>query len=125
MNSFHGRTLATMSATGKEKWQNLFEPKVEGFKHVPFNNINAIKTALTPNTCAIMLEPIQGEGGVIEIEENYISLLRKLCDETGILLIFDEVQTGIGRTGKLFAYEHYGIEPDIMTLAKGIGQRKI
>ncbi|MBP2649460.1 MAG: argD1 [Firmicutes bacterium] len=121
VNSFHGRTLATMSATGKEKWQALFEPKVGGFNHVPLNDIDAIKTALSPNTCAIMLEPIQGEGGVIESKETYIKALRQLCDETGILLIFDEVQTGIGRTGKLFAYEHYGIEPDIITLAKGIG----
>lgn len=120
-NSFHGRTLATMSATGKKKWENLFEPKVSGFTHVPLNDIDALTNAITPNTCAIMLEPIQGEGGVFEVEENYIKTVRKICDEQGILLIFDEVQTGIGRTGKLFAYEHYGIEPDIMTLAKGIG----
>ena len=121
MNSFHGRTLATMSATGKKKWESLFEPKVSGFKHVPLNDIDALSKAINPNTCAIMLEPIQGEGGVFEIEETYIKTLRKICDDQGILLIFDEVQTGIGRTGTLFAYEHYGIEPDIMTLAKGIG----
>ncbi|MBP2643205.1 MAG: acetylornithine/succinylornithine aminotransferase [Firmicutes bacterium] len=121
VNGFHGRTLATMSATGKEKWKDLFEPKVSGFKHVPLNDIHAMKSALSSNTCAIMLEPIQGEGGVIVSDEGYIKALRQLCDETGVLLIFDEVQTGIGRTGKLFAYEHYGIEPDIMTLAKGIG----
>lgn len=121
INSFHGRTLATMSATGKKKWENLFEPKVAGFKHVPLNDIKAIKEALSPMTCAIMLEPIQGEGGVFEIEIEYIQTLREICNETGILLIFDEVQTGMGRTGKLFAYEHYEVEPDVMTLAKGIG----
>ncbi|MEN6412803.1 MAG: acetylornithine/succinylornithine family transaminase [Veillonellales bacterium] len=120
-NSFHGRTLAMMSASGKKKFENLFEPKVAGFKHVPLNDLNALKEAITPKTCAIMLEPIQGEGGVFELEKEYTKELRKLCDQTGILLIFDEVQTGLGRTGKLFAYEHYDIEPDIMTLAKGIG----
>lgn len=120
-NSFHGRTLATMSATGKEKWQDLFEPKVPGFKHVPYNDIKALREAVTEKTCAIMFEPIQGEGGVFALDETYARLLRNLCDEKGILLIFDEVQTGLGRTGKLFAYEHSGIEPDIMTLAKGIG----
>jgi acetylornithine/N-succinyldiaminopimelate aminotransferase len=121
INSFHGRTLATMSATGKKKWESLFEPKVSGFKHVPLNDIDALSKAVNPNTCAIMLEPIQGEGGVFEVEETYIKTVRKICEDKGILLIFDEVQTGIGRTGTLFAYEHYGIEPDIMTLAKGIG----
>ena len=110
-----------MSASGKKKWDNLFEPKVVGFKHVPLNDIDAINNTISPNTCAIMLEPIQGEGGVYEIEKQYIQALRKICNETGILLIFDEVQTGLGRTGKLFAYEHYDIEPDVMTLAKGIG----
>ncbi|MCE5284472.1 MAG: acetylornithine/succinylornithine family transaminase [Pelosinus sp.] len=121
INGFHGRTLATMSATGKQKWEDLFAPKVPGFKHVPLNNLDVLRQAINPNTCAIMYEPIQGEGGVFEVEEAYIKEVRKICDEQGILLIFDEVQTGIGRTGKLFAYEHYGIEPDIMTLAKGIG----
>ncbi|WP_297425326.1 aspartate aminotransferase family protein [Clostridium sp.] len=121
INSFHGRTLATMSATGKKIWEDLYEPKVPGFKHVPLNDLEAIKTAITPNTCAIMLEPIQGEGGVNELNKDYIKALRDICKERKILLIFDEVQTGLGRTGKLFAYEHYGIEPDIMTLAKGIG----
>lgn len=121
INSFHGRTLATMSATGKKKWESLFEPKVSGFRHVPLNDLDAINKAISPTTCAIMLEPIQGEGGVYEVEESYIKAVRKICDDKGILLIFDEVQTGIGRTGTLFAYEHYGIEPDIMTLAKGIG----
>lgn len=121
INSFHGRTLATMSATGKKIWDKLYEPKVPGFKHVPINDIDAVYSAITPNTCAIMLEPIQGEGGVREVEKDFIEKLSNICKEREILLIFDEVQTGIGRTGKLFAYEHYGIEPDIMTLAKGIG----
>lgn len=121
VNSFHGRTLATMSATGKKIWEDLYEPKVPGFKHVPLNDLEAIKTAITPNTCAIMFEPIQGEGGVNELDKDYIKALREICKERKILLIFDEVQTGLGRTGSLFAYEHYGVEPDIMTLAKGIG----
>lgn len=121
VNSFHGRTLATMSATGKKVWENLYEPKVPGFKHVLLNDLEAIKAAITPNTCAIMFEPIQGEGGVNELDKNYIKALSDICKEHKILLIFDEVQTGLGRTGRLFAYEHYGIEPDIMTLAKGIG----
>lgn len=121
VNGFHGRTLATMSATGKKQWESLFAPKVAGFRHVPLNDIGAVLAAVNDNTCAIMLEPIQGEGGVIEAGDEYVKALRNLCDEKGILLIFDEVQTGIGRTGKLFAYEHYGIEPDIMTLGKGIG----
>lgn len=121
IDSFHGRTLATMSATGKQKWQNLFEPKVQGFKHVPQNDLITMQNAVSDNTCAIMLEPVQGEGGVFEVDKSYIQSLRKLCNERNILLIVDEVQTGIGRTGKLFAYEHYDIEPDVMTLAKGIG----
>lgn len=121
LNGFHGRTLAMMSATGKKQWESLFAPKVAGFVHVPFNNINAVHESINPNTCAIMLEPIQGEGGVNVADEAYIKALRQICDEKGILLIFDEVQTGIGRTGKMFAYEHYGVEPDIMTLGKGIG----
>jgi len=121
INSFHGRTLATMSATGKKKWENLFEPKVPGFIHVPLNDFAALKAAVNNRTCAVMLEPIQGEGGVFEVDSDYIRQLRQLCNEQGILLIFDEVQTGLARTGKLFAYEHYGVEPDVMTLAKGIG----
>lgn len=121
VNSFHGRTLATMSATGKKVWEDLYEPKVPGFKHVLLNDLESIKAAITPNTCAIMFEPIQGEGGVNELDSNYIKALSHICKENKILLIFDEVQTGLGRTGRLFAYEHYGIEPDIMTLAKGIG----
>ncbi len=121
INGFHGRTLATMSATGKSYWKPLFAPKVEGFIHVPFNDIAAVSEAINENTCAIMLEPIQGEGGVNVADELYIQKLRELCTQNNILLIFDEVQTGFGRTGTLFAYEHYGIQPDIMTLAKGIG----
>ena len=121
VNSFHGRTLATMSATGKKKWENLFEPKVPGFIHVPLNDFAALKAAVNSRTCAVMLEPIQGEVGVFEVDFDYIRQLRQLCDEQGILLIFDEVQTGLARTGKLFAYQHYGVEPDVMTLAKGIG----
>ena len=121
VNSFHGRTLATMSATGKEKWKSLFEPKVPGFIHVPLNDAVALQAAVSDKTCAIMLEPIQGEGGVYAATAEYMRLLRRICTENNILLIVDEVQTGLGRTGKMFAYEHYGIEPDVMTLAKGIG----
>ncbi|HEY9059868.1 MAG TPA: acetylornithine/succinylornithine family transaminase [Pseudobacteroides sp.] len=121
VNGFHGRTLATMSATGKKQWDALFEPKVSGFKHVPINDLDAILACVNSNTCAVMLEPVQGEGGVYSLDMEYIKNLRKLCDDNGILLIFDEIQTGIGRTGKMFAYEHFNIEPDIMTLAKGIG----
>ena len=121
INGFHGRTLATMSATGKKHWEPLFAPKVSGFVHVPFNDAEAVRKAVSENTCAVLLEPIQGEGGVNVADASYIKELRKICDDNNILLIFDEIQTGIGRTGKMFAYEHYGIEPDVMTLAKGIG----
>ena len=121
INSFHGRTLATVTATGQEKFQKGFEPLVPGFRHVAFNNINALQSAINKNTCGIMLEPIQGEGGVRLPSDDYFKRIREICDERGILLILDEVQTGMGRTGKLFAYEHYGITPDIMTLAKGLG----
>ncbi len=120
INSFHGRTLATLSATGQEKFKKGFDPLVPGFKHVEFNDIEAIEKAITKNTCAVMLEPIQGESGVKIPDPDYMRDVRKLCDRHGILLILDEVQTGMGRTGKLFAYEHYGITPDIMTLAKGL-----
>ncbi|BCB95646.1 acetylornithine aminotransferase [Dissulfurispira thermophila] len=121
LNSFHGRTLATVTATGQEKFQKGFEPLVPGFKYVPFNDINALRSAINKNTCAIMLEPIQGEGGVKVPSDDYFKEVREICNENGLLLILDEVQTGMGRTGKLFAYEHYGITPDIMTLAKGLG----
>ncbi|WP_169086251.1 aspartate aminotransferase family protein [Paenibacillus sp. PL91] len=120
-NSFHGRSLAMMSATGKEQWKELFAPKVEGFKHVPINDLDACFAAVTNQTCAIMVELVQGEGGVHAVDEAYLYGLRKMCDMYGMLLIFDEVQTGMGRTGKLFAYEHYGIMPDVITLGKGIG----
>lgn len=120
-NSFHGRTLATIAATGQEKYQKPFKPMPVGFKHIPYNNLAAAKEAVTENTAAILIEVIQGEGGVIEGTIEYIQGLQKLCRLKGLLLIVDEVQTGIGRTGKLFGYEHYNIEPDIFTLAKGLG----
>jgi len=119
--SFHGRTLATITATGQPKYQKGFEPLMPGFSHIPFNEIQALKGAITQNTCALMLEPIQGESGVRPLSEVFLRTARALCDEHGLLLILDEVQTGMGRTGKLFAYEHYGIEPEIVTLAKSLG----
>lgn len=119
--SFHGRTLATLSATGQEKFQRGFEPLMPGFKHVSFNDVSALKKAITKHTCAVMLEPIQAEAGIKMPQEGYLKGVREVCEEYGLLLILDEVQTGIGRTGKLFAYEHFGIEPDIITLAKGLG----
>ncbi|MFZ3066144.1 MAG: acetylornithine transaminase [Nitrospirota bacterium] len=119
--SFHGRTMATITATAQEKVQKGFEPLLPGFKYAPFNNIDAVKKAINKKTAAVMLEPIQGEGGVNIPDNDYLKKLRRLCNDEGILLVFDEVQTGMGRTGRLFAYEHYGIEPDIMTLAKALG----
>ncbi|MBE0426117.1 MAG: acetylornithine transaminase [Nitrospirae bacterium] len=120
-NSFHGRTLAALTATGQEKFHRGFEPLVPGFKHVPFNDIKSMNRAITENTCAVLLEPIQGEGGVRLPDQDYLKEIRALCNENNLLLILDEVQTGMGRTGKLFAYEHYDVIPDIMTLAKGLG----
>ncbi len=120
-HSFHGRTLAMMAATGKEQWQKLFEPTPGGFIKATFNDLESVKKVVGPATCAIMVEPVQGEGGVYSAAPEFIEGLRELCDREKILLIFDEVQTGMGRTGKLFCYEHYGIEPDIMSLGKGIG----
>lgn len=120
-NSFHGRTLATMSASGKPLFAGLFEPKVPGFVKVPLNDIGAARAAIGARTVAVMLEPIQGEAGVIPADDAYLRGLRELTTEKGVLLIVDEVQTGIGRTGALFAYQHAGIEPDIMTLGKGLG----
>jgi len=118
--SFHGRTMATLAATGQDKIKKGFDPLLEGFDIVPFNDLEAVREAITPETCAVMLEPIQGEGGVQCPGEGYLKGVRELCDEQGLLLIFDEIQTGMGRTGKLFAYEHFGLHPDIMTLAKAI-----
>jgi len=118
--SFHGRTLATLTATAQEKFHKGYEPLMPGFKYVPFNDIHAVRNAIDSKTCAVMLEPIQGEGGVNCPSEGYLKALREICDEKGILLIFDEVQVGMGRTGKLFAYEHDGIEPDMLTLAKSL-----
>jgi acetylornithine/N-succinyldiaminopimelate aminotransferase len=120
-DSFHGRTMATITATGQEKFQFGFTPLLEGFKYVPFNDPAALEDAITPKTCGIMLEPIQGEGGVIIPDEQYLATVRDICNRHKILMIVDEVQTGIGRTGKLFAYEYSDIKPDIMTLAKALG----
>jgi acetylornithine aminotransferase len=119
--SFHGRTMATLSATGQEKVRKGFDPILEGFDFVDFNDIEALSCVVGSSTCAVMLEPIQGEGGVVCPDAEYLSQVRKLCDEVGCLMIFDEVQTGVGRTGKLFAYEHFDTAPDIMTLAKALG----
>ena len=121
LNSFHGRTLGMVAATGQVKHQKPYLPLPAGFINVEFNNIEAIKSATTAKTCAVMLEPVQGEGGVNLPDDNYLAKVREWCDEKGMLLILDEVQTGIGRLGTLFAYEQYGIEPDVMTLAKGLG----
>jgi len=118
--SFHGRTLATLTATAQEKFHKGYEPLMPGFKYVPFNDIQAVSNAIDSKTCAVMLEPIQGEGGVNCPSEGYLKTLREICDEKELLLIFDEVQVGMGRTGKLFAYEHDGIEPDLLTLAKSL-----
>lgn len=120
-HSFHGRTLATMSASGKAGWDTIFAPQVDGFPKAKFNDIESVREAVDENTVAIMLEPVQGEGGVIPVDPAFMQALRDICDEFGMLLIVDEVQSGMGRTGKLFAYQHYGVEPDIMTLGKGIG----
>jgi acetylornithine/N-succinyldiaminopimelate aminotransferase len=120
-HGFHGRTLATMSASGKTQWDALYEPKVSGFLRVPLNDLASVEAAITPRTVAVMLEPIQGEAGVFEANDEFLRGLRELTRERGILLILDEIQTGIGRTGKLFGFEHAGTTPDIMTLAKGLG----
>lgn len=118
---FHGRTLATLTATAQPKYQEGYEPLPGGFSYVPYNDIEALKAAVTENTCAILLEPIQGEGGINMPDANYLRQVRDLCDQKGVLLILDEIQTGMGRTGTMFAYQQYGIVPDIVTLAKGLG----
>jgi acetylornithine/N-succinyldiaminopimelate aminotransferase len=118
--SFHGRTMATLSATGQDKIRKGFEPILEGFDYIPFNDIGALRKSIGSSTCAVLLEPIQGEGGVRCPDPDYLKAVRRLCDEKEVLLVFDEIQTGMGRTGKFFAYEHFGIEPDIMTLAKAL-----
>jgi predicted acetylornithine/succinylornithine family transaminase len=120
-DSFHGRTMATLTATGQEKHQRGFEPLLPGFRHIPFNDLKAAEQAIDSRTCAVLVEPIQGEGGVMVPNDDYLPALRQLCSDRDVLLMLDEVQTGMGRTGRLFAYEHWGIEPDVMTLAKALG----
>ncbi|MBC3798204.1 acetylornithine transaminase [Acetobacterium tundrae] len=119
--SFHGRTYGAISATGQKKYQANLEPLLPEIYHVPFNDIEALKAQINPNTCGIILEPIQGEGGIHPADPEYLKEVRKICDKENIVLIFDEVQTGIGRSGKLFAYQQYGVVPDVVTMAKGLG----
>ena len=121
LNSFHGRTMANVSATGQPHYQELFQPIPPGYSHVAFGDIEELRGAITDNTVAVMVEPVQAEGGVNIPPEGYLENVRELCDQEGLLLIFDEVQTGMGRLGSLFGYEKFGVEPDIMTLAKGLG----
>jgi acetylornithine/N-succinyldiaminopimelate aminotransferase len=121
LKGFHGRTLAMVAATGKPHYQEPYKPLPAGFINVPYNDIEAIKAATNSETVAVLIEPVQGEGGVNPATQQYLEELRRWCDEEKLLLIFDEVQTGIGRSGKLFAYETYGVEPDVMTIAKGLG----
>ena len=120
-NSFHGRTVTTLSATGQDVFHNYFFPFTEGFRHVEANDIEAFRNAVTDKTCAVMFECVQGEGGVNILDKDYVKSLVQYCNEKDITVIVDEVQTGVGRTGKLFAYEHYGVKPDIITVAKGLG----
>jgi acetylornithine/succinyldiaminopimelate/putrescine aminotransferase len=119
-NSFHGRTLATLAATGRAKYRKGFEPDMPGFSQVPFNDFEALEKAITPDTCAIMLEMLQGEGGVFPADKEYLQKVRALCDQKDILMLCDEVQCGMGRLGTRFAYQKFGIEPDIITMAKAI-----
>jgi predicted acetylornithine/succinylornithine family transaminase len=121
LKSFHGRTLAMITATGQDKVKHGFEPLPEGFVHIPFNDIEAVKEAITEKTAAIMLEPVQCEGGINIASPGYMKALRAICDEKGILLIFDEVQTGMGRSSNMFAFKNYGVTPDVMTIAKALG----
>ncbi|UFJ43371.1 acetylornithine transaminase [Brevibacillus humidisoli] len=119
--SFHGRTLATLTATGQDKVKDGFLPLPEGFATVPYNDLPALSAAISPHTCAVMLELVQGEGGVLPADPQWVSAVAQLCAKTGVLLIIDEIQTGVGRTGSWFAYQQYGIKPDIVSLAKGLG----
>lgn len=121
VNSFHGRTLFTVSVAGQPKYSEGFGPKIEGISHVPYNDLEALKAQISDRTCAVVLEPVQGEGGVMPADQAYLEGVRQLCDEHNALLIFDEVQTGVGRTGQLYAYMHYGVTPDILTSAKSLG----
>jgi putrescine aminotransferase len=118
---FHGKTLGALSATGREKYRRPFEPLVPGFRHVPFGDADALEAAIEDQTAAFIVEPIQGEGGVVVPPEDYLPRVREICDRRGVLLIADEVQTGLGRTGKMFACEHWGVTPDILTTAKALG----
>ena len=121
VNSFHGRTIATLTATGQEVFHNYFGPFNEGFLYAPAGDIEALQELVDRNTCAVMLELIQGEGGVMALDPDYVQAVRKLCDEKDLVLIVDEVQTGVGRTGTFLCCEHYNLKPDIVTLAKGLG----
>ncbi len=121
LGSFHGRTLATVTAGGQPRYSDPFKPLPEGFMHVPYNDLEAIKAATGPRTVAVMLEPVMGEIGIVPARPGYLEGVRRWCDEQGLLLILDEVQTGLGRTGRWFAHQHHGITPDVMTLAKGLG----
>ncbi len=120
-DSFHGRTLATLAATGRAKYRKGFGPDTQGFSHIPFNDLNAAKAAVTDKTAAILLEPVQGEGGILPATQEYLEGMRKLCDDKGILLLFDEVQCGTGRTGTLFAWQNYHVQPDALSMAKALG----
>ncbi|WP_120993316.1 aspartate aminotransferase family protein [Stutzerimonas urumqiensis] len=121
LNSFHGRTLFTVTVGGQPKYSDGFGPKIEGIRHVPYNDLEALKAAVSDRTCAVVLEPIQGESGILPADQSYLEGARELCDAHSALLIFDEVQTGVGRTGDLFAYMHTGVIPDILTTAKSLG----
>lgn len=120
-HSFHGRSMGALSVTGNDKYQEPFKPLIGGVKFAEFNNLDSVKELMTDKTCAIILEPVQGEGGIYPATEEFIKGVRKICDENDILLIFDEIQCGMGRTGKMFAHEYYGVKPDVMTLAKALG----
>jgi acetylornithine aminotransferase len=119
-NSFHGRTLGTIAATGQEKVRKGFEPILPGFTYVPYGDLGAMEQAMTEHTCAVLVEPIQGEGGIVIPPDGYLEGLRRMCDQRDVVLMFDEVQTGIGHTGHYFGYQHEGVAPDVMTLAKGL-----